>query len=78
MTVITSLTNTIIAVCESAERVDDQGEKSLIKVVVDANGGFYYIGTVDRDTYVITNGVTVPSDYPGVTYTFDGVNFTKA
>lgn len=37
-----------------AERVDAQGEKGLIKVTVDTDGGFYYIGHgALNDTYSI-------------------------
>jgi len=43
----------VIGYGESIEIVDAQGEENLIKVTI--GGGFYYIGTDDRDTYQILN-----------------------
>ena len=46
----------------SAIRVDAQGEHDLIKVQVEdvPEGGFFYIGTNDRDTYILTEVNQVP------------------
>jgi hypothetical protein len=41
----------VIGYGESIEIVDAQGEENLIKVTI--NGGFYYIGTDDREFYQI-------------------------
>lgn len=43
-------------------RVDVGNEKDLIKVVVDETNpfGFFYIGTTDRDLYVIYTDTSVP------------------
>jgi hypothetical protein len=45
----------VVGYGDSIERVNAQGEENLIKVIVNPNEqyGFYYIGTVDRDDYVI-------------------------
>ena len=45
----------VVGYGHSIERVNAQGEENLIKVIVNPNEqyGFYYIGTVDRDDYVI-------------------------
>ena len=44
------------------ERVDVGDEKNLIKVVVnpDYEFGYYYIGTIDRDLYIIYENTTQP------------------
>lgn len=51
----------LIAVCETAEIVDFQGEENLIKVTL-SEGNLYYIGTPDRAEYTITTE-DVPADY---------------
>lgn len=43
-------------------RVDVQGEKGLIKVNMfpEQEFGYFYIGTLDRDLYIIYEGTTQP------------------
>lgn len=44
------------------EKVDTEKEIGLIKVWTDLSSefGFWYIGTIDRDSYTIIQGVSVP------------------
>ena len=48
-TLVVNESGDIVATGVSAERGDFQGEKGLIKVTVE--GGYFYIGTNDRDSY---------------------------
>ena len=72
----------LIAVCETAEIVDFQGEKDLIKVTL-SEGNLYYIGTPDRAEYTIET-MDVPADYfdqedeDGIfTYKYESGEFIK-
>lgn len=47
----------IIASSQLIQRCDDNGEYGIIKVWIDQS--FYYIGTQDRDTYQIIDGIDV-------------------
>lgn len=47
----------IVASSELIQRCDDNGEYGIIKVWIGQS--FYYIGTQDRDTYQIIDGVDV-------------------
>lgn len=53
MVVVKNPQGEVIAEGVNAERVDAQGEQGLIKVTVNAEGGFFYLGNTDRDTFVI-------------------------
>lgn len=44
------------------------GENNLIKVIKDESGGFYYVGTLDRDLYEIKEVLFVPEDFKGGKY----------
>lgn len=47
--------NIVIASSPLIQRCDDNGEYGIIKVWFDQE--FYYIGTQDRDTYQIVDGI---------------------
>lgn len=49
--------NKVIASSELIQRCDDNGEYGIIKVWIGQS--FYYIGTQDRDTYQIIDGIDV-------------------
>ena len=67
-TLVNNPAGDIVGHGDSAERADAQGETGLIKVT--SGGGFYYIGTNDRDTYIFVENVEVPSDFGPVQYTY--------
>jgi hypothetical protein len=62
--IVVNLEGMVVGYGHSIERVDAQGEENLIKVTVnpDIEYGFYYIGTEDRDEYVIYTDLNIPDE----------------
>lgn len=60
MKIVIDVNNKVFAWGDEITRVDAQGETNLIKVEKD--GGFFYIGTQDRDLYQIIDVPTVPQN----------------
>jgi len=60
--IVVDTTDLVVGSGPLIERVDAQGEKDLIKVWIDLDNpnGFFYIGTTDRDLYVIYTDTSVP------------------
>lgn len=54
----------VIATGDRIDRVDDQGEKGLIRVFPGPGDGFYYLGHTGRDGFVIADQET-PVDQAG-------------
>jgi hypothetical protein len=60
--IVVDTTDVVVGSGELIERVDAQGETNLIKVVVDTDTPthYFYIGTDDRDLYIIYENTSVP------------------
>jgi len=57
-------------------RCNFQEEKNLIKINVNQNiDDYYYIGTIDRDDYLIFDVNEIPSDYEDSKYLYKNNNF---
>ena len=62
--------NSIISFSEKIERVNEQGEKNIIKVWV--GDDYYYVGTQDRDNYsIIEYSDTLPENFDPENYLFN-------
>jgi hypothetical protein len=56
--IVVDLNDMVVGQGNLIERVNEQNEENLIKVW--DNGMFYYIGTEDRDEYIIYPDLDVP------------------
>lgn len=63
MVIVTNVQDVVMGCGDSAERVNAQDEKNLIRVSVGISK--YYIGTVDRDKYNIIEirKIELPKDF---------------
>lgn len=67
--IVVDKSNLVVGFSHMIERVNAQNESNLIKVYTDINDEnmFYYIGTIDRDDYVITDA-NIPDETKNYLY----------
>ena len=76
--IVTDTTNLVLGSSYLIERVDEDGEISLIKVWTPEVGvGYYYIGVTNRDLYPIYTDPDLLVPDPAFDWYYDGTNFTE-
>lgn len=67
--IVVDKSNLVVGFSHMIERVNAQNELNLIKVYTDINDEnmFYYIGTIDRDDYLIID-INIPDETKNYSY----------